>query len=165
MKRTLSFQSSWYQTYPWLHYEPDIEGVLCFFCLSAGLQDIAKRMEPAFAITGFHNWKHATQAFRKHETSQPHKVAVMRHAHEKKPVIAQVSAQCAKEQVKARQCLMTILRCVRYLGRQGLAIRGHDSDEGNLKQLLGMLAESDEALNSWLARHPYKMRCYHSFQE
>ena len=34
-----------------------------------------------------------------------------------------------------------------------MAIRGHDSDEGNLKQLLGTLAESDEALNSWLARH------------
>jgi hypothetical protein len=132
----LSFQSSWYGTYPWLHHEPDIEGVLCFYCASSGMQEIAKRMEKTFVVTGFHNWKHAIEAFQKHENSQAHKAAVMRYLHEKNSVIAQVSSQVKQEQATARQCLATIVRCVQYLGRQGLALRGHDSYEGNLKHLV-----------------------------
>ena len=110
-------------------------------------------MEPTFAATGFHNWKHAIQAFQKHESSQAHKAAVMKHLHEKNSVLAQVSLQAKQEQVTARHCLQTIMRCMQYLARQGLALRGHDACEGNLKQLVYMQAESNESLRSWLGRH------------
>jgi len=45
------------------------------------------------------------------------------------------------------------MTCLRYLARQGLALRGHDSDEGNLKQLLVMLAEGDDILKLWFDKH------------
>lgn len=48
--------------------------------------------------------------------------------------------------------LVTIIRSVEYLARQGLALRGHSSDEGNFIQLLKFLGESDPAVNAWLAR-------------
>ena len=45
---------------------------------------------------------------------------------------------------------------LRYLARQGLALRGHDNDEGNFKQHLEEKAESDPKLASWLLRnHAY----------
>ena len=32
--RPFRFQSSWYKSFPWLHYEVDVTGVLCFYCIS-----------------------------------------------------------------------------------------------------------------------------------
>ena len=45
---------------------------------------------------------------------------------------------------------------VRYLGRQGLALRGHQSNEGNLFHLVKFLGNDDPVLSSWLSRcHDY----------
>jgi len=51
-------------------------------------------------------------------------------------VSAQLSQQAAEEQAAARQALRLIISSVLYLGRQGLALRGHENDEGNFAQLL-----------------------------
>ena len=151
--KTLRVQKSWYTSYPWLHYEPNVYGILCFYCASAGVLNVAKNIEPAFTSTGFRNWKRAIQAFQQHESSHAHKASVTQHIHEKKPVVAQLSAQFLKEQEKARNCLSVFFKCIHYLARQGLALRGHDSDEGNLKQLLTIVGKSDEVLKSWFQKH------------
>jgi hypothetical protein len=151
--KTLRFQKSWYTSYPWLHYEPNVDGILCFFCASAGVLNVAKNVEPAFTSTGFKNWKRAIRAFQQHESSHAHKASVTQHIHEKKPVVAQLSEQFLKDQEKARNCLSVIFKCIRYIARQGLAMRGHESDEGNLKQLLNVVGESDEVLKAWFSRH------------
>lgn len=72
---------------------------------------------------------------------------------QKKPVVAQLSEQHASNQATARNNLLMIFRCVQYLARQGLALRGHDLHEGNLQQLLCMCAKSDDSLDAWLKRH------------
>ena len=33
--KTLRFQRQWYQDFPWLHFIPGVEGVLCFYCRKA----------------------------------------------------------------------------------------------------------------------------------
>ena len=45
---------------------------------------------------------------------------------------------------------MKQLSSLRYLTRQGLAVRGHDSSEGNLFQLLQLRSEDDAPLSVWL---------------
>ena len=40
----------------------------------------------------------------------------------------------------------------RYLARQGLALRGHDDEEGNLMQLLKLRSEHSSVLQKWLQR-------------
>ena len=51
---------------------------------------------------------------------------------------------------------MTLLTSLRYLARQGIAIRGHIEEEGNLLQLLSCRAEDVPGLQAWLKDPAYK---------
>ena len=53
---------------------------------------------------------------------------------------SQLSSQLAKEQAQRRESFIVQLHCLRYLLRQGLAVRGHTDVEGNLYQLLALLS-------------------------
>lgn len=60
--RTLSFQETWYEKYPWLHVSPGIDGVLCFQCSKyyrSGKPAQAKSIDTAFVNSGYKNWKKA----------------------------------------------------------------------------------------------------------
>lgn len=46
--------------------------------------------------------------------------------------------------------LLKQLSSLRYLLRQGLALRGHDENEGNLVQLLLLRTEDCAGLKGWL---------------
>jgi len=155
--KVFRFQSSWYNTFPWLHYETGVRGVLCFYCMKSDhLHDthsISRNADTAFAINGFQNWKKAAEKFKTHQSSHAHLAAVMSHKSAKAPVTAQLSAHEKQQQVTARNSLLAIFECIRYLGRQGLALRGHDQQEGNLKQLLKVYAGTNADLNVWLTRH------------
>lgn len=64
-----------------------------------------------------------------------------------------LSQQHADQKAKNRQALHQIVSSIRFLCRQGLALRGHhDESDSNLKQLLRMKAEDDPVLLEWLKR-------------
>ncbi|XP_049267486.1 uncharacterized protein LOC125756631, partial [Rhipicephalus sanguineus] len=71
--------------------------------------------------------------------------------------VASALSESKQSQMKeSRKALMAILSSIRFLAFQGLALRGHDDDEGNLKQLL-LLREADvPGLAAWLNRTGYK---------
>ena len=48
--------------------------------------------------------------------------------------------------------LLTILQNVRFLSRQGLALRGHDDDESNFTQLLKLRSVDHTDICDWLAK-------------
>ena len=61
----------------------------------------------------------------------------------------QLSQQHAAQKMKNRQALYQILSSIKFLSRQGLALRGDgDESDGNLHQLLQMKAEEDPNLPS-----------------
>jgi hypothetical protein len=65
----------------------------------------------------------------------------------------QLSQQHAAQKLKNRQALYQILSLIRFLGRQGLAVRGDGNEsDGNFQQLLRMKAEDDPNLAEWLQR-------------
>ena len=73
--KKLSFQISWYQQFPWLHYCPQRKGVLCFSCMKASeknLLSLVTKRDDAFSSIGFTNWKNAIQRFKIHEQSTAH---------------------------------------------------------------------------------------------
>lgn len=51
--------------------------------------------------------------------------------------------------------LMKQLSSLRYLLRQGLALRGHEDNEGNLMRLLMLRSEDCEGLKAWLGGKKY----------
>ena len=103
---------------------------------------------------GFKNWKKAIEKFKGHERSQHHRLAVTNLAFHKEnqPISAQLCDQVSNEQRSARNALLKIITSIRYLGRQGLAIRGHDSDGGNFQRFLELRAEDDDEFRKWLGK-------------
>lgn len=64
-----------------------------------------------------------------------------------------LSEQHADQKIKNRLALYQIVSSIKFLCRQGLALRGHHDDtDGNMKQLLQMKAEDDAILAEWLKR-------------
>ncbi len=51
--------------------------------------------------------------------------------------------------------LLIEIECVKYLLRQGLALRGHVEDEGNLIQLLKLREADVDGLSSWIKEKNY----------
>ena len=70
-------------------------------------------------------------------------------------VVSLLSDAHKKEQEMRRQMLLKQLSSLKYLLRQGLAIRGHDDHEGNLIQLLKLREEDDPQLRTWLSDGKY----------
>jgi len=155
-KRVLIFQSSWFKDFPWLHYSPQLQSVLCFHCAKAdslGYLKLASKPDGAFISTGFSNWKKAIEKFSAHESSHTHSYAVSQLQQCKTaPVIAQVSKQKEKQQQDARKALLKMLSSLKYLARQGLAIRGHETDTGNYYQLVKLRSDDVPELQTWLQK-------------
>ena len=65
-------------------------------------------------------------------------------------VSTRLSSQLLRDQIHHREMLMKELSSVRYLARQGLALRGHKEEDGNLMQLLKCRAEDIQGLGLWI---------------
>ena len=77
--------------------------------------------------------KKAQERFKQHARSTSHREGVMKIEQMKQPGIdAQLSTQLKQSQMLHRKMLLTKLSSLRFLVRQGMAIRGHDEVEGNL---------------------------------
>ena len=151
--KALKFQAAWYKEYPCLHFCPIRGKVLCFDCAKAcelGQALHFRHQEPAFSSTGFSNWKKAKQRMSGHARSEMHKHALLLKS---EPVISQaVSSAEKREQETARASLLKIVTTIRFLARQGLALRGHTEDSGNFVQLLELRAADSPELQRWLKR-------------
>jgi hypothetical protein len=68
------------------------------------------------------------------------------------PIDEQLNTQKAKQQANNRHCLLKIFSSLIFIGQQGLAIRGHSENYGNLIQVLHLMAEDDNVLKDWMVR-------------
>ena len=75
--------------------------------------------------------------------------------HKLPSVSEQLSSLVKRGQAVRRQGLLKLLHCLRYLVRQGLAIRGHTEVEGNLYQLLILLSAFDSDVKNFLSANKY----------
>ena len=160
-----SFQPQWFDLFPSLHWDTATKKVFCHICVRAWkLKMISTRnVEPAFISTGFQNWKEAKRVMAKHAESGCHKEAVERLIsipQSSGDVGEALDSQLAVERRNSRECLLHILRCIKFLARQGLALRGGSKDDGetdgNFLRLLMMFADNNESLVRWLERRTDK---------
>ncbi len=134
-KRMLHFQSQWFDKYPLLHYCIEKKAVICFTCAKAEalkLTNLAKKREPVFVTDGFRNWKKGIEKFDAHALSSSHvySVSQLSHCTTAQPVNQQLCTQQKKAQSDSRSALHVICTSVKFLARQGLALRGHKDTEG-----------------------------------
>ena len=139
-KKNRSFSPAWYTSYPWLTLCTTKYKVYCTYCRyysRKGLLGLAKKGEDSFTDNGFDNWKKAHERFSQHAQSSLHKEAVLK-IEQLKPdsVHTLLCRHALSDQKLHRDMLLKQLSTLRYLLRQGMAIRGHDELEGNLTQLL-----------------------------
>lgn len=155
-----SFKSSWTRQFPWLHYNESSDSAFCWYCMKAmeTKQLKSSKREDSFITRGFCNWKNATAGFRKHEDSDCHKEALDIHSlpHQCEDIALTMQRSLTDERRANRTMLYLIIRSIKYLARQGLALRGHSSDEGNFIQLLKFQSETDPTLQAWLAKNREK---------
>jgi len=71
------------------------------------------------------------------------------------PVISQLQHKKSVEQETNRRCLLQQLRCIQYLTRQGMAIRGHNNDDGNLLKLIELMSSNIPDLQKWMSSNNY----------
>jgi hypothetical protein len=155
--KELRFQSVWFHNYPWLHYDNSIQGVVCFSCCKAqrnGLLQLAKCAEATFTSTGFSNWKKALTKFQQHQSSSTHRLSVAQLAHVgvQGSVNALLSEQVTQDQLVALKCMKAIFTSIKYLARQGLAIRGGEADSGNFRELLLLRSCDIPELKAWIEK-------------
>lgn len=99
-------------------------------------------------------------AFKSHESSACHREAVeviIRLPATTIHIGVHLSQQYALEMEKNKRMLLKVLSSIRFLSRQGLALRGHDDDgDGNLIQVLRLLGEDDGEIREWLQKKSNK---------
>ena len=138
--KSRNFLPRWYKEFPWLNICTSRQVVLCLYCCFANhhnLNQFSRREDKAFTEAGFRNWKKAIEKFKSHEKSTTHRDASLAWtAQNAKPTDTQLNFQTDKIKSVRRQGLITQIKGIKYLTRQRIAIRGHDTSEGNLEQLL-----------------------------
>ena len=157
-----SCKAEYFSTWPWLTYDVQNDVVFCHLCMKSlqGKKMTAKRADPSFVKRGFSYWKDATIAFKKHESSDCHKEAL--HVSivlpEACPDVGEMlSSQHAQQKKQNRDCLLKIVSNLKFLARQGIALRGDGGDaDSNFIQLMKMSARDDPYLAEWLQKKTNK---------
>ena len=94
-----------------------------------------------------------------HETSLGHHESILK-VNNTGDISAQLNT-AHKDILKARRTgLIKQLPSLRYLLRQGLAVRGLKDINSNLYQLLRLRSEDDQQLCQWLKDHKYFPQMY-----
>ena len=162
-KQSRSFQSDWFEKWKWLHYDESSDSAFCFLCIRAytekKLANACK--EKTFISIGFRTWKKAIQKFNEHEHCKTHLEAqdrIVTLPQTVRDVGESLSKQHAKEKQHNRRCFMIILSSIRFLARQGLALRGSEG-QSNFQQLLLLRCDDNPLLRDWLLRKGEKYTC------
>ena len=149
-------QIDWFHDYKWLHYEVQLDKVFCYFCGKAFQEQkllLKKNTDLAFISKGFNNWKKAHDRFKAHIESENHKEAISKlQTNEVKDIGEVLSKEHMTEKAENRKYFMKVVSTIRYLVRQNIPLRGHDSNNSNFLQLMKLRAEDMPEINDWLEK-------------
>ena len=106
-----------------------------------------------FVEEGFSNWKNAREKFKLHESSGLHSESLrVLSTEQTQPINAVLSDVASKQQNLARTVLELLFRSIKFWGRQGIALRGHENRDGTLWQLMLERTHSLPEARQWLLR-------------
>ncbi len=150
-----------FATYPFVSYCKSSGCISCFYCRIAhdkGLTTSCHSGELAFCSNTFCDWKKCYEKIKKHSKCNFHKESLERATallNSKDSIAHQLDRHIKSEQEMNRKCLLKVISSLKYLARQGEAIRGHTDVKSNLIQLLNLRAEDVPELVTWLDNKSY----------
>ncbi|CAB4016965.1 zinc finger MYM-type 1-like isoform X1 [Paramuricea clavata] len=150
-----------FSKYSWATYCLTQGSIACFFCKTAsekGLITFTNYKNNAFCAATFANWKRWQEKLEKHHNSNFHREAIEKISclnNAKMNVGAQLNDKYKGNQELHRYLFLKQLSSLKYLVRQGLALRGHERIDSNLIQLLKTRAEDVPELNNWIENRQY----------
>ena len=138
-----------------LFFRADV--VLCFYCHTqdklGNLKGQANK-DQAYISKGFSNWKNSLGSFRGHQSLSCHKAASCYHL--VSPNCADVGELLDKQVNQQRQVerkyLLDVIRCLCYLGRQGIPLQGHNGNNNFTQLLLLLLGSKDSNITDHISR-------------
>ena len=167
---TRSLLLKWFDRYDWLAYfgKSGEEGVFCAPCVLFPTQHRQGSSRGDYFITKVHrDWKHTCGEAADHEALQYHRDAVAKMtafmATDAEPAtrVDLMQSLAASERISAnRAILRSVLSCLDFAARQGLALRGHrdevvvnDAPQGNFLALVKFAIQAgDSVLKAHLDR-------------
>ena len=158
---TRSFKPGWFDSWPWLDYREVSDSVLCFYCSHANCSNLLNKAlyskrDESFVSKGFVNWKDACASFRKHELTGYHVDAVRVVTKPQPDVGEMLSKQHSKEKKLNGRMLLVIIQTLQFIGRQGIACRGHQDEESNFIQILKLRGHDQPEVRKWLNKRNEK---------
>ena len=155
--RYWNFSSTWYKAFPWLSLCITKKKAFCCYCRYCSnnkLLGMLKKGEETFVTNGFDNWKKACKKFHQHSLSDLHKEAVLKIElmNQQDNVFTLIQKNLASDQQSHPEMLLRQISSLKFLLKQGLAIRGREKLEGNLLQLLKLRSEDFPYLKGGLKR-------------
>ena len=155
------FQQAWLKTWSWLSNKKATDRVHCSICFEACTLNLLCNTrittraikDSTFVETGFSNWKKARDKFHLHEKSALHMESMRAISLLKnKPVTSMILEASNKQQQIAKTVLNLFFRSIKFLGRQGLPLRGHENRDGNFWQLMLERTSSLPDARQWLLK-------------
>jgi hypothetical protein len=153
------FRSEWFDQFPWLEWDEgrrNVGAALCFVCRQGHIRGLieSNNSEESFRTTGYCNWKNGSSNFRKHESSESHRVMQYRLSAllDGINVSAQLDVQADTQRKENTKNLITIFSSLKFLARQGLSTRGHEDSGSNFHELMRIRCEDRPQLMDWLSK-------------
>ena len=104
-----------------------------------------KNKDLAYILKGFASWKKTPKYFYNHQDSACHQASSAYHLviPSCSDVGEMIDNQIIKRRQMERKYLIDIIKCLKFLSRQGIPLQGHDNND-NLTQTLLLLRTKDD---------------------
>ena len=147
-----------------MSYSKSLDGLYCLSCILFPSTSQTQRAELLIA-TPYQNWKKAGADIANHSTLKYHLLSECKrqafldtYRGTQMRVDQYLTLESYKQIAKNRKFLKSIISCLKFCGRQGIALRGHrddscseDANQGNFKALIQFrINAGDVALDSHL---------------
>ena len=124
--------------------------MFCFYCATQrkkGTLGSKRNIKDAHTTKGFSSWKKAPQCFDERQQTHCHKSAASYHV--VIPKFEDVGATTKDNLINARQkerkYLLDVIRCLRYLARQGIALQENENNNDFTEPMM-LLGKKDESI-------------------
>mgnify|MGYP000751363744 FL=1 len=146
----------WFLKFDFIAYSKKCDGLFCLACVF--FPDTSHRRPKKLISEPYQNWKDAQADLSSHSTCDYHKSSMAKllafkttNENPAARIDVSISDSNSSTVSRNREILKSIIKCLEFCGRQGIALRGHRDDEtsssfnhGNFKALLDLRIDAGD---------------------